>query len=113
MLTSVGPQRPPLEAYAARPKAAPGNRDDDRLSRVRHDKVDKGGKVTLRLDGQLYSIGLGREHAGTRVAMLVQDLDVRVVDEATGELIREQTIDLAKKFQARGLPPGPKPRSKG
>ncbi len=71
MLTSVGPQRPPLEAYAARPKAAPGNRDDDRLSRVRHDKVDKGGKVTLRLDGQLYSIGLGREHAGTRVAMLV------------------------------------------
>ena len=44
--------------------------------------------------------------------MLVQDLDVRVVDEATGELIRELTIDLDRRFQSRGLPPGPKPRSK-
>jgi len=110
--SSLRPKRPPMEAYAARPKAVPGDREDDRHQRVRHDRVDTGGKVTLRLDGQLYSIGLGRDRAGVRVAMLVQDLDVRVVDAATGELIRELTIDPSKRFQARGLPPGPKPRSK-
>jgi hypothetical protein len=60
-----------------------------------------------------YSIGIGRDRAGTRVAMLVQDLDVRVVDAVTGELFRELTIDPAKRFQARGLPPGPRPRSRG
>lgn len=110
--SGLRPARPPLVAYAARPKALPGTRDDDRHLRVRHDRIDKGGKVTLRLDGQLYSIGLGRDHAGTRVAMLVQDLDVRVVDATTGELIRELTIDTSKRFQARGLPPGPRPRPK-
>src|ERR1039458_1125645 len=111
--SSLRPQRPPIEAYEARPKATPGNRDDDHHVRVRHDRIDKGGKVTLRLDGQLYSIGIGRDRAGTRVAMLVQDLDVRVVDAVTGELFRELTIDPAKRFQARGLPPGPRPRSRG
>jgi transposase InsO family protein len=109
--SSLRPKRPPMVAYAARPKAVPGDRADDRHERVRRDRVDTGGKVTLRLDGQLYSIGLGRDRAGVRVTMLVQDLDVRVVDTATGELIRELTIDPSKKFQARGLPPGPQRRS--
>jgi transposase InsO family protein len=111
--SSLRPARPPLEAYAARPKATPGDRSDDRHLRVRSDRIDTAGKVTLRLDGQLYSIGIGRAHTGTRVTMLVEDLDVRVVDAQTGELLRELTIDLTKKFQATGRPRGRGPRSKG
>jgi hypothetical protein len=110
--SSLRPKRPPLEAYVARPKATPGDRSDDRHLRVRTDRVDKGGKVTLRLDGKLHSIGIGRLLAGTRVTMLVSDLDVRVVDADTGELLRELTIDPKKRFQGRGLPPGPAPKSR-
>jgi hypothetical protein len=42
--------------------------------------------------------------------MLVQDLNVRVVNAATGELIRERAIDPAHDYQPAGRPPGPKPK---
>ena len=61
--------------------------------------VDKSGKVTLRYQGRLYSIGIGRTHARTRVLILVQDRDIRIIDAATGELLRELTLDPAKRYQ--------------
>jgi transposase InsO family protein len=105
--SSLRPVRTPETAYLARAKATTGDRDDDRHSRVRHDKVDQAGKVTLRINGELHSIGIGRLHARTHVILLVQDLDVRVVDAATGELLRELTIDLSKRYHGTGRPPGP------
>ena len=68
-----------IEKRPVRPKATPGNRDDDTHDRVRHDRVDKTGKITLRYHGRLYSIGIGRTHARTHVVLLVCDLDIRVV----------------------------------
>lgn len=99
----------PAVAYHQRPKAIAGDRDDTH-DRVRHDLVDKNGKITLRVDGRMHHIGLGTEHRGTRVLVLSHDLDVRVIDEATGELIRKLTIDPTKDYQPLGRPPGPKPR---
>jgi len=101
----------PAVAYAARPKATPGDRSADSHSRVRHDKVDTSGKITLRHGGRLYSIGIGRTHARTRVLVLVQDLDVRIIDAATGELLRELILDTTKRYQGTGRPPGPPPRN--
>ena len=100
----------PADAYHQRPKATAGDRGDDTHDRVRHDTVDKSGKITLRVDGRMHHIGVGTEHRGTRVVILSHDLDVRVIDEATGELIRKLTIDPAKDYQPLGRPPGPKPR---
>ena len=99
----------PATIYTTRPKATPssGDRDDDTHDRVRHDKVDKAGKVTWRYHGQMYSIGIGRTHTGTRVIVLAQDLDIRVIDAATGELLRELTLDTSKRYQGTGRPPGP------
>ena len=91
----------PATAYTTRPKATPstGDRDGDTHDRIRHDRVDKSGKVTLRYQGQLYSIGIGRTHARTRVIILVQDLDIRIVDTTTGELLRELTLDPTRRYQ--------------
>ena len=55
----------------------------------------------------MYSIGIGRTHTGTRVIVLAQDLDIRVIDAATGELLRELTLDTSKRYQGTGRPPGP------
>ena len=105
------PQRAtPAAAYAARPKATPGDRNDDTHWRVRHDRVDPRGRVTLRHSGRLHHIGLGNEHARTRIVMLIADLHIRVVDAATGELLRELTLDPTRDYQPLGRPPGPKPR---
>jgi hypothetical protein len=39
--------------------------------------------------------------ARTHVILLIQDLDVRVINAITGELLRELTIDLSKDYQPR------------
>jgi hypothetical protein len=63
--------------------------------------------VTPRVAGHLRHIGIGRTYAGTYVILLVQDLEVRVVHAATGELLRELTIDPLRDYQPTGRPPGP------
>lgn len=101
----------PATTYAARPKAGPStDRSGDTHDRVRTDKVSKNGTVTLRVAGRLRHIGIGRTHAGTDIFLLIQDLDVRIIDAATGEILRELTIDPAKDYQGTGRPPGPAPK---
>jgi transposase InsO family protein len=100
----------PTTVYTSRPKASPepGARATDTHDRVRRDRVDTGGKITLRHQGRLYSIGIGRTHARTRVIVLVQDLSIRIIDAATGELLRDLVLDPSKRYQGTGRPPGPR-----
>ena len=97
----------PATAYAARPKAAPGDRTADTHHRVRTDRLDANGSVTLRHGGRLYHIGIGRTHARTHVLLLVQDLHIRIINAATGELLRDLILDPARDYQPTGRPPGP------
>jgi Integrase core domain len=99
----------PAVAYTARPKAVPGDRTADTHDRVRTDIIGTTGTVTLRHAGKLYHIGAGRAHTGTHVLLLVQDLHIRIINAATGELLRELTLDPARNYQPLGRPPGPKP----
>jgi len=99
----------PATAYAARPKAGPGNRAADTHDRVRAGIIGTTGTVTLRHAGRLCHIGAGRTHAGTHVILLVQDLHVRIVDAATGELLRQLTLDPDRNYQPTGRPHGPTP----
>jgi transposase InsO family protein len=101
----------PAAAYQARPKATPELRGTDTHHRVRRDRVDTNGRVTLRHNGRLHHIGLGRTHARTPVIMLVADLDIRVIHATTGEILRHLTLDPTRDYQPTGQPPGP-PRRK-
>ena len=95
----------PATAYTARPKATPSSdRSTESHDRTRHDIVSTAGNVTLRIAGQLRHIGLGRTYARTRVILLVQDLHVRVVHAATGELLRDLIIDPSKDYQPKNTP---------
>jgi transposase InsO family protein len=108
---SLPQQAPPATAYHARPKAVPGaDRSRDTHDRVRHDTISKSGTITLRVHGRLRHIGIGRTYARTYVLVLIQDLHVRVVHAATGELLRELTIDLSRDYQPTRRPPGPTPQ---
>src|SRR5215475_3927499 len=48
-------------------------------------------------------------HAGTHILPLVQDLEVRIINAATGELLRDLTLDPDRIYQPTGKPPGPLP----
>ena len=76
-------------------------------SEFRTDKISKTGPVTLRTGGRLYHIGVSRTYAGTRVLLLVQDLSIRILDAATGELLRDLTLDPGRNYQPTGAPRGP------
>ena len=98
----------PATLYQSMPKALPGaTADPTTHERVRHDRVDNAGAVTLRHNSRLHHIGLGRTHAGTCVILLVQDLQIRVVNAATGELLRELILDPNRDYQPTGAPKGP------
>lgn len=95
--------RTPLQAYGARIKARPeAAADPDTHFRVRHDKVDTAGTVTVRHDSKLHHIGLGRAHKGKPVKLLIADRDIRVLDLHTGELIRRLTLDPSRDYQPIG-----------
>jgi transposase InsO family protein len=105
----------PATIYNARPKAAPSGQPLPAThDRVRRDRLDQSGTVTLRMAGRMRHIPTGRTHARTYVLLLVQDLEVRIINAATGELIRELTIDLTRDYQPLRRPPGPTPgKNKG
>ena len=63
--------------------------------------------MTLRHNGRLHHIGVGRTHAGTYVRLLVQDLDITIINATTGEILRELALDPTRDYQPTGRPPGP------
>jgi transposase InsO family protein len=98
----------PAAVYTTRPKAAPGDAlQAPDPGRIRTDTIDKAGSVTLRHNGRLHHIGVGRIHEGTRVLLIVEGLDIRVIDAITGENLRHLTLDPARDYQPTGRPKGP------
>lgn len=96
----------PAVAFTTRPKATPGDQQIDHEFRVRNDRVDSNGRVSLRHNGRLHHIGIGRTHTGTRIIMLIDDLDIRIINAATGEIIRQLTLDTNTDYQGTGAPIG-------
>jgi len=88
----------PLTAFHARLKARPEGLDAAVHYRVRHDRVDQQGRVTLRYLSRLRHIGLGRAHAGVPVRLLVANKHVRVIRE-DGSLLRELDLDPGRDYQ--------------
>jgi transposase InsO family protein len=93
-------RRTPATAWAARPRAIPA-RQGIRISeqfRVRKDRVDTDGKLTLRHGSRLHHIGIGRRWAGTKILMIIHELNIRIITE-TGEPVRDLTLDPTRDYQ--------------
>jgi hypothetical protein len=93
-------RKPPIAAFEARDKARPSGPKIQLGAgvRVRRDRIDKHGRVTIRHRTRLHHLGIGARHRGKRVIMLVKDLDVRVVS-LDGELLRHLTLDPNRDYQ--------------
>jgi transposase len=83
----------PLKAYYSRPKATAEKLGTSEHFRIRFDKVDKFGKLTLRRKGTIHHLGIGIKNAGTYVMMLVDETDVTVTNSVTGEVLSTHVID--------------------
>ncbi len=98
--------RTPLQAYSARIKARPTRAGAPPTThfRVRQDKVDSKGKVTLRHNSRLHHIGIGRAHKNRPIKLLIADQDIRIIDQQTGELLRQLTLNPNRDYQPINQP---------
>lgn len=85
---------------ASRAGVAAGSRLSSPVSSLRC-LVFMAVSLTLRRTSRPHHIGIGRPYAGTCVILLVHDLDVRIANAITGELLRELTIDPNRDYQPR------------
>lgn len=91
----------PLAVFDSLLKARPTQQPAPTDHRVRRDKIDSWGKVTLRYLGRLRHIPVGTAHKNRRVRLLVAGPDVRILSD-DGELIRALTIDPTRNYQPLG-----------
>jgi transposase InsO family protein len=97
-------RRTPRSAFDSRAKARPTKREGSftRELRVRHDKIDVHGAVTIRYKSKLHHIGMGRARKGTRIILLVAGRSIRIIT-TEGELLRDFELDPTRDYQPRGL----------
>ena len=93
----------PLVAFHARIKATPQLPPPAVEFRVRQDKVDSSGRVTLRYESVLRHIHIGRAHQGERIRLLIAGAQVRIVRES-GQLLRELTLDPDRVYFGTSTP---------
>src|ERR1700694_906743 len=91
----------PISVFNLRIKARPSLQPASVDHRLRRDKIDSTGKVTLRYLGRLRHIPVGAAHKNRRVRLLVAGPDVRVITD-DGELIRALTLDPPRSYQPLG-----------
>jgi len=92
-------RKTPISVYEARAKATPRGavvKTDGR--RLRFDKVDKSGSVTLRHRGRLHHIGIGLPYKGWRIAMLIDGRKIEIV-ALDGSPLRKLILDPTKDYQ--------------
>ena len=94
-------RRTPAAVFACLLKAKPLNRPAPVDHRVRHDKVDRFGKLTLRYLGRLRHIPVGTAHKNRKVRLLIAGPEVRIVTEDS-QLIRTLTMDPTRSYQPLG-----------
>jgi hypothetical protein len=87
----------PAQAYTALPKAAPASTAIGTF-RIRHDRVDQFGKLTLRHGSRLHHLGIGRVHAHTQALILVTDQHVLVLRDTDHQLIASHHIDPDRNY---------------
>jgi len=49
----------------------------------------------------MHHIGIGRTHKHTPVSLVIDDLDIRVINATTGELLRHLQLDPNRGYQPR------------
>lgn len=60
--------------------------------------------MTVRYHSRLHHIGIGRAHKNRPIKLLIADRDIRIIDQHTGQLIRELTLDPNRDYQPINQP---------
>lgn len=98
-------RRTPDQAYNQGIKASPTLPPKENAWRIRHDHVDKDGKVSYRRAGKMHHLGIGRKHRHTPVLIHADQTQITVANETTGEILSQHIIDANKTYWRNQLKP--------
>ena len=88
----------PGHAYRSTPKALPTGPRLQSHYRLRYDRLDKKGTMTLRRAGRIHHLGIGAKHTGKRVLALTDEHQVTVIELDTGEVLSTHLIQPNKAY---------------
>ncbi len=88
----------PFQAFHARLKAHPTRASSADQYRVRRDKLDGYGKVTIRYLGRLRHLYVSYKHKREPVTLLVAGAHIKVVAQ-DGSILRDLTLDARRGYQ--------------
>jgi transposase InsO family protein len=92
-------RRTPGDAYRATPKATPASNDHQPGHyRLRYDRLDTKGRMTLRRAGRMHHLGIGTTHARKRVLAFADDHHITVAELTTGEVLSTHLIEPNKTY---------------
>jgi transposase InsO family protein len=92
-------RRTPGQAYRATPKAIPANNGHPPGHyRLRYDRLDSKGHMSLRRAGRMHHLGVGYAHARQRVLAFADEHHITVADLATGEVLSVHQIDPTRTY---------------
>ena len=100
----------PGQAYRATPKALPAEARTPGHYRIRYDRIDDTGKISLRRAGRMHHLGIGRKHAHTRILALADNTTITVIALHTGEVLSTHTINPARSYWTNNTK-GPRPET--
>jgi transposase InsO family protein len=92
------PATPPARPIAQPPKAQPATGHNPGHYRLRYDRLDPQGRMTMRRAGRMHHLGAGASHARKRVLALTDDHQVIVTDLTTGEVLSTHLIQPDKNY---------------
>jgi transposase InsO family protein len=94
------PQRhTPGNTCRATPKAIPAtNGHAHGHYRLRYDRLDPKGKMSIRRAGRMHHLGIGTQHARERVLALADEHHITVTDLTTGEILSTHQIEPEKTY---------------
>jgi transposase InsO family protein len=83
----------PATAYNALPKAEPANAPTLGTYRLRYDRVDTGGAISIRRAGRMHHLGIGAHHRGKRVLAIADEATITVIELETSEILSRHNIE--------------------
>ena len=86
-------RKTPHTVYREGIEAHPGQETSNHNWRIRHDRVNKYGKISLRRAGKMHHLGNGARHRGIPLIILIDEAEITVTDKNTGEVLSQHIIE--------------------
>lgn len=92
-------RRTPGNAYRATPKATPATNGRPQAHyRLRYDRLDNKGHMSIRRAGRMHHLAVGYTHARKRVLAFADDHHITVTELTTGEVLSTHQINPNKSY---------------